>query len=236
MNLNEIQKQSELLKKYRDEFVTNLVNNYCANKNIINFIADIRFHSGNGVAIEDSIETIRCLFEAGFCYDFAKILERIYPGGEVCYCYDFGHIVYVYEGIAYDISGVTDVEYEMFIPLSAMGKLAFDFEHRPDLAYNATREEVIKLGETCRIKHQYINAITQNNFGKEIVQRTKDVLKECSVLTKDKKDFEDMEHFFILTLEKGIINQNEFEHNMDEYCWKNKLSWQLIKRLRKGEC
>lgn len=88
--------------------------------NVIRFISDVLYHGARGVKVEHSAETIRSLFEAGYCYYFAQMLKDAFPGGEICLCYPYGHIVYAYKGVMYDISGVSGAEYEELIPIDLL--------------------------------------------------------------------------------------------------------------------
>lgn len=105
---------------------------------LITFIGDILFHSGENVY---KIEAIRNLFENGYCYYFAKMLEDAFPGGTICICYPFGHIIYLYNKIPYDISGVSYAEYEELIPIEAFGDAINDFKHVEGKSYCLTYEE-----------------------------------------------------------------------------------------------
>lgn len=49
----------------------------------------VNFKITHQVTVEASVETIRSLFEAGYCYYFAKMLEDAFPGGVACLCYPF---------------------------------------------------------------------------------------------------------------------------------------------------
>lgn len=99
------------------------------NKQILEFIAEVRFQCSPACSTDTSIETIRYLFEAGYCYYFARMLEDAFPGGEVCLMYPFGHITYVYDGIIYDIGGVSDAEYESLIPIKYLDNTISVFKH-----------------------------------------------------------------------------------------------------------
>lgn len=70
---------------------------------IINFIADIRYHCG----IKGQ-ETIRRLFRSGYCYYFANMLKNAFAGGSIKCIPDAGHIVFEYNDVLYDIEGVYD--------------------------------------------------------------------------------------------------------------------------------
>ena len=93
---------------------------------VITFIGDIIFHPGENV---DRMETIRRLFEDGYCYYFAKMLEDAFPGGTICLCFPFGHIVYLYNKEIYDVSGKSDAEYEELVPIEAFGDDINVFRH-----------------------------------------------------------------------------------------------------------
>ena len=96
-------------------------------KTIEQFIDDFRM--SQNTYIEHGEEALRHTFRAGYCYYFAKILEDAFPGGEICQAYPYGHIVYVYDGIPYDINGICDydVSDEDFIPISKID--INDFKH-----------------------------------------------------------------------------------------------------------
>ena len=96
MTREQIEEQLKMLQKEKLNFIENNVNIWGGEENVILFIVDILYNCAPDVPIEDSIESIRHLFEAGYCYYFAKMLEDAFPGGTICVCYPFGHIVYVY--------------------------------------------------------------------------------------------------------------------------------------------
>ena len=108
---------------------------------------------------DDSVKTIANLFSNGYCYYFAKILQDAFPNGTICQCYPFGYIVYVYDGIAYDIDGVSNSECEMCMPVSLLGEAIDDFRHIPNQEYNITEQEIAKIGIECKEKYLYIDAL-----------------------------------------------------------------------------
>lgn len=138
------------------DWIDNQIDIYNCDKTIITFIGDILFHPGANV---DKIEAIRQLFENGYCYHFAKMLEDAFPGGKICVCYPFGHIVYIYNKIAYDISGVSDAEYEELIPIEELGEAVNDFKHVEGKEYNLSYEEREKIKNNWLENNQriYIN-------------------------------------------------------------------------------
>lgn len=88
-----------------------------------------------------------------------KILQDAFPNGTICQCYPFGHIVYVYDRIAYDIDGVSNSEYEMCIPVSLLGRAIDNFRHIPNQENNITEQEIAKIGIECKEKYLYIDVL-----------------------------------------------------------------------------
>lgn len=117
------------------------------NKQILEFIAGVRFQCSPACSTGISEETIRYLFEEGYCYYFARMLEDAFPGGDVCLMYPFGHITYVYDGIIYDISGVSDAEHEALIPVKYLGDTISIFKHNGDA--DAQRDEYVRVADKC---------------------------------------------------------------------------------------
>ena len=200
---------------------------------VIRFIADVLFHGGNGVTAEDSVETIRCLFEAGYCYYFAKMLEDAFPGGQVCLCYPYGHVVYVFGGVAYDIGGVSDAEYEMYIPFYELGDATADFKHVPGIICDISKDELNAIGEHCKKYDKYINAISA--YDQEIVDRSRAVCEEVTetqyipykrsyIIEKDR---------LTKNLRDGYITKKQFNDFMDQYCQELGLSYPLILRMER---
>ena len=81
---------------------------------ILVFIAEFLTATGMDTG---RMETVRRLFQAGYCYYFALILKEAFPDGEVSWAAPFGHIVYVYQGIPYDIDGVYKGDAMEYIPV-----------------------------------------------------------------------------------------------------------------------
>lgn len=111
---------------------------------ISQFIHNFNTYQGIG----EGYEVLREQFMNGWCYYFAKILESAFPGGEICLCYPYSHIVYLYNGMAYDFEGESDTEAEFLIPLSKFPLIENDFKRNNEgkSAYN-TKAKVKKLGE-----------------------------------------------------------------------------------------
>ena len=113
-----------------------------ADSRILTFIAEFLTATGTDLR---NMDTIRQLFRAGSCYYFAQILKDAFPGGEASWAAPFGHIIYVYQGIPYDIDGVYKGDVMEYIPVKYLGKAIDDFRHIPDVAYNATEQELAKI-------------------------------------------------------------------------------------------
>lgn len=113
-----------------------------ADSRVLTFIAEFLTATGTDLR---NMETIRQLFRAGYCYYFAQILKDAFPGGEVSWAAPSGHIVYVYQGIPYDIEGVYQGEATDMIPIVYLARAIDDFRHIPDVVYNATEQELAKI-------------------------------------------------------------------------------------------
>lgn len=74
-------------------------------------------------------EGLRFNFHAGYCYYFACMLEKAFPGGQVVWCAPFGHIAYDYNNKIYDCEGLYNGEAAFFIPVENLGKYIDDFKH-----------------------------------------------------------------------------------------------------------
>lgn len=113
-----------------------------ANYRILQFIETFRRGAGSNPANQ---EIIRTLFRAGYCYYFAIMLKDAFPEGEICWAAPFGHIVFVYNDIPYDIEGVYCGEAEDFIPIRYMGETINDFRHVPGITCNATEQQIAQI-------------------------------------------------------------------------------------------
>lgn len=196
---------------------------------VLCFIGDFLFHCAKDVKVEDSTETIRNLFENGYCYYFARILEDAFPGGKVCICYPFGHIVYVYDGYAYDISGISDAEHECYIPIEKFGTLIDDFKYIPHLLCDATEEQIREIGERCKREGTDVIALSRNEYS--VIKRTFAICqrkvdpeyKEYKIKYLQLKDRIDR------AIEQGIIKEDARHTFMEQGCCKLGLSYHIIR-------
>lgn len=198
-------------------------------KAIIEFIANFRFFSVRDVEYIQSSETIGSMFENGYCYYFAKILEDAFPGGNICLCYPYGHIVYVYEEVAYDIGGVSDAEAEYYVPLSVLGRVTQIFKHVPGPAVTMTELEKETIKHYCE-ETEGIYALSDCLPCRQVVQRCRGIIfgGDDPEIRKQREALETLKRD--LRARRGRV---DFGQNMTIYCVKNDLSWELIKRLRK---
>ena len=108
-----------------------------ANKQVIYFIANFIYHCG-----VDADNIIQEQFHAGYCLHFAILLKEMFPGGEICWCAPFGHMVYMYEDIPYDIEGVNSSDCDHYIPISFIKEGIKDFMHIPGVSFNASQKYI----------------------------------------------------------------------------------------------
>lgn len=128
---------SELAKIY---FVNRCIKMYPkAKEQILWFIANFVYHQGYH---DDSSGFISKQFRAGYCLHFAVILKSLFKTGEVCWCAPFGHIVYLQDGVPYDIEGVNDSECDYYIPISYIKDGIKDFVRVPGIEFNASQEYI----------------------------------------------------------------------------------------------
>ena len=202
---------------------------FCGDKNIISFIGDVLFHGAKGVSAHDSIETIRCLFECGYCYYFAQMLSTSFPGGKICICYPYGHIVYVYDGVAYDIGGVTDAEYEMLLPCSLFGK-NFEFKHAG--GKGLSQDQIERIAMRARESGEFLIAMTD-------IPPCRHIADNCKIFCRDTNselylEFQQLCDSIEREVEHGTMSWIDATKYLINWCAQNQLDYQLIKRLQSG--
>lgn len=118
----------------KQEFINqNLALN--SNPKIIKFIADF-------VYFDD--QDVHNRFKNGYCYYFAKMIQTAFPGGYIAWAVPFGHLVYMYNQIPYDIEGVYPGEATEFIPEEFLGNAINDFTHNSH-DFNASQAQLDKI-------------------------------------------------------------------------------------------
>lgn len=137
MSTKEILK--EKIKTYVEETLQYKPN---ADKVLLEFITEFRLSGG---LLEAEEEAIRMAFRAGYCYYFAVMLKTAFPEGEICWAAPFGHIIFLYHNIPYDIEGVYWGEADEFIPIYWLKDGILDFMHIPGKEYNMTEQEIAKI-------------------------------------------------------------------------------------------
>lgn len=139
----------EILKEKVEQYVEEGLNcNPKADKRILQFITGFRLAGGLSETEEKSI---RMAFRTGYCYYFAIMLKTAFPEGEICWAAPYGHIVFVYQNIPYDIEGLYYGEGdEEFIPICWLKGGILDFMHVPGETYDMSEQEIAKIICTYR--------------------------------------------------------------------------------------
>ena len=108
------------------------------------------------------------LFTEGFCYYFAIILKEAYPGGTVCLLKGHGHIVYLYQGKFYDITGELTNRRNKYIPVEYFGEFINDFKQNY-IGGGITKAELMKCVKQAEcddnilsMTHNVIHCITKD--------------------------------------------------------------------------
>lgn len=96
-------------------------------KKVLNFINDFMTY----YSTDEKRETIRELFRAGYCYQFAHMLKATFQRGRVVWCAPFGHMAWQDEDDkVYDVEGLYDnKEVFYFIPEYFLDDAVKDFAH-----------------------------------------------------------------------------------------------------------
>lgn len=141
------------------------------NEDVMHFITNFRTHYSrfNNAEPVDQEETIRHLFEGGYCYYFAHILKLAFNRGEVCWAVPFGHMVWVDDnGVSYDIEGdCLDREFEDLVPEKHLTKhMISDFKHVPGVKYTPPTEYEIAIAYK-KYKRNIITQIKQRLHRKQ---------------------------------------------------------------------
>ena len=131
-------------EEWTEEFVSRNLEVYDkADESVLYFIADFLYHGVPDIELEDSAESIRSTFRAGYCYYFAHMLKQAFNRGEVCWAAPIGHIVWVdVDGTPYDIEGINESDCEFYIPERYLEGHVDDFKHVRGKVFNATREQL----------------------------------------------------------------------------------------------
>lgn len=112
------------------EYLTDILYHQIKRKpdeNVLNFIDKFALSKG----ADSYNNVIQPLFRSGYCYYFAIMLKEAFNDeGELCLCCPYGHIVWMYKGVPYDIEGVYNGEAELFIPLRFLSTVdIMSFKH-----------------------------------------------------------------------------------------------------------
>lgn len=123
---------SDQAKIFLSEYLTDIIYRQMKrepDQEVLSFIESFSLSNG----IDNYNKAIYPLFASGYCYYFAKILEEAFKGykkGKLCLCCPYGHIVWMYNNVPYDISGVSDAESNLYIPLDYLSEQdILNFKH-----------------------------------------------------------------------------------------------------------
>lgn len=130
-----------------------------------NSAKECRQYAWTEEAKEEKTKPIVRLFTEGFCYYFAIILKEAYPGGTVCLLKGHGHIVYLYQGKFYDITGELTNRRN---PVEYFGEFINDFKQNY-IGGGITKAELMKCVKQAEcddnilsMTHNVIHCITKD--------------------------------------------------------------------------
>jgi len=133
-----------------------------------NSAKECRQYAWTKEAKEEKTKPIVRLFTEGFCYYFAIILKEAYPGGTVCLLKGHGHIVYLYRGKFYDITGELTNRRNRYIPVEYFGEFINDFKQNY-VSGGATKTEIEKCVKQAErddnilsMSHNVVHCITKD--------------------------------------------------------------------------
>lgn len=103
-----------------------------SDRRALEFIADVLYFNVPDISSDDSCEIIGDLFANGYCYHFALMLAIELGYGEVKWLRGYSHIMWCYNGVAYEIYGIyDDVAPGGMTQLSELEDMVSAFEHIP---------------------------------------------------------------------------------------------------------
>lgn len=113
-------------------------------KEILKYIETIQKSTGN-------VDSIIKHYRNGYCYFLALILKDTFSVGELMWAAPYSHIVFYYQGTAYDIEGeyVSDAT---LIPISYLGHHIQGFKHNPNYSSSITKEEIYNIISNYKTK------------------------------------------------------------------------------------
>lgn len=118
----------------------NISINYKVDKQIIWFIANFLYHLDL-----DYVESIRSQFRTGYCLHFAMMLKDLFKTGEICWYAPYGHMIYMHNGIPYDIEGINTSDCKYYIPISYIQEGIRDFVRIPGVIFDASEDYIQKV-------------------------------------------------------------------------------------------
>lgn len=202
----------------RTKFIESQVECF-GDKKIISFIADKIFR--NEFKFFGSNQTSLA---------FAMMLKERFFGGRVCVCYPSDNVVFVYEGVAYDCSGVSIYDCEMYIPVewyySVLNNLVKSVKNI-DFAIFRMKDYVSKnllavkaLNRSMTISYEILSisrAIAEKDFSGEF----SNIVYQYWAMS-DKADYE---------VDHGIMDRHEANEAIVDFCFNRDMYYPVIKRM-----
>lgn len=136
---------------------------------ILEFIEN--FRCGLGQFTDEESGITQRLFENGFCYYFAKILQDAFPGGELCIPWPIGHFVYKYNDEYWDISGEYNPKQHDCVAMIPLNRDYF------------IDDDFIRHIEKTFMHNGYSK--NEYTFRKNVIEKSKDLNHVMIVITKD---------------------------------------------------
>lgn len=195
---------------------------------ILKFIADVLFRITPGISAADSVDVIHTLYSSGYCYYFASMLESAFPGGKICVCAPYSHIVYIYEGYVYDIDGVSSAEYDQYLPVDLIGDHVNDFKHIPGKALTFSSADINELMQ----KYCPIYALANFPNDREIINRSVAVAYQTGEYEKEQVYFEEVSKQLQRETSTDCLSQEHYHWCLNDFCQQKDLSYPLIRRLQ----
>ena len=88
-------------------------------------------------ALRETDPAIVSIYTMGGCYQFARLLNTMYPGGEIVLNTSLDHAAYSYAGAVYDVTGIVDGEW---MPMN-------DGDVRKAQSWSFSRNTFLQVGE-----------------------------------------------------------------------------------------
>ena len=218
--------------------------------NILDYINDLR--TNRRTLNDNEMDGVHKLFRSGYCYIFAEILQRLYPGGQIMLCFPKSHVVYQYKNQLYDIEGEMDpskVDY-VFIPFTVdiFGKTLYN-KVKKSFQHVVTDEYPIKMEEMIQIYVNYLydsdrfveiaNEIYKMQYTKSGFMPLVNCIEKCfdELMQKDISEYKELYPSLLINPIQDMIIYNyccslyaRFKEKLKEidYYYNNRATWKKI--------